>query len=46
MSKKALIIGVSGQDGAYLSKLLLDKGDSVIGTSRDAELKRIQKSSF
>lgn len=39
MSKKALIIGVSGQDGAYLSKLLLDKGYSVIGTSRDAELK-------
>jgi GDPmannose 4,6-dehydratase len=39
MSKKALIIGVSGQDGTYLSKLLLDKGYSVVGTSRDAELK-------
>jgi GDPmannose 4,6-dehydratase len=39
MSKTALIIGVSGQDGAYLSKLLLDKGYTVIGTSRDAELK-------
>ena len=35
--KKALICGVSGQDGAYLSKLLLDKGYSVVGTSRDAQ---------
>ncbi len=34
--KKALIIGVSGQDGAYLAKYLLDKDYSVIGTSRDA----------
>ena len=33
---KALICGVSGQDGAYLSKLLLEKGYEVIGTSRDA----------
>jgi GDPmannose 4,6-dehydratase len=34
--KKALIIGISGQDGAYLSKLLLGKGYEVHGTSRDA----------
>ncbi|MES2003071.1 MAG: GDP-mannose 4,6-dehydratase [Bacteroidota bacterium] len=34
--KKALICGVSGQDGAYLSKLLLDKGYEVYGGSRDA----------
>ncbi|MBT6928539.1 MAG: GDP-mannose 4,6-dehydratase [Waddliaceae bacterium] len=34
--KKALVCGVSGQDGAYLSKLLLSKGYDVIGTSRDA----------
>jgi GDPmannose 4,6-dehydratase len=33
---RALICGVSGQDGAYLAKLLLDKGYEVIGTSRDA----------
>lgn len=33
---RALICGVSGQDGAYLSKLLLDKGYEVIGASRDA----------
>lgn len=36
--KKALIIGISGQDGTYLSKLLLEKGYEVHGTSRDAEL--------
>lgn len=33
---RALICGVGGQDGAYLSKLLLEKGYEVIGTSRDA----------
>ena len=33
---KALICGVGGQDGAYLARLLLDKGFSVVGTSRDA----------
>ncbi|MGH1426508.1 MAG: GDP-mannose 4,6-dehydratase [Arenicella sp.] len=37
MSKRALIIGVSGQDGAYLARHLLEKGYEVIGTSRDAE---------
>ena len=34
---KALICGISGQDGSYLSRLLLDKGYEVWGTSRDAE---------
>ena len=34
--KTALIMGVSGQDGAYLAQLLLAKGYSVCGTSRDA----------
>ena len=33
---KALICGVSGQDGAYLARFLLEKGYEVIGTSRDA----------
>lgn len=32
----ALICGVSGQDGAYLAQLLLEKGYLVVGTSRDA----------
>jgi GDPmannose 4,6-dehydratase len=35
--KKALIIGISGQDGAYLADLLLRKGYEVHGTSRDHE---------
>jgi GDPmannose 4,6-dehydratase len=35
--KRALIFGVSGQDGAYLSRLLLDRGYEVHGVSRDAE---------
>ncbi len=36
--KKALICGISGQDGAYLAQLLLDKGYEVWGTSRDAQV--------
>lgn len=31
MSKKALITGITGQDGAYLAKLLLEKGYEVSG---------------
>ena len=34
MAKKALIIGVSSQDGSYLAELLLEKGYEVIGTVR------------
>ena len=34
MKKIALITGVSGQDGAYLSKLLLEKNYKVVGTDR------------
>jgi GDPmannose 4,6-dehydratase len=36
--KVALICGISGQDGAYLARLLLDKGYRVWGTSRDAQV--------
>jgi GDPmannose 4,6-dehydratase len=36
--KRALICGVSGQDGAYLAKLLLAKGYQVWGTARDAQV--------
>ena len=36
--KKALICGISGQDGGYLAKLLLDKGYQVYGASRDSQL--------
>ena len=35
--KKALICGISGQDGAYLAQLLLAKDYEVWGTSRDAQ---------
>lgn len=39
--KRALIIGVTGQDGAFLSQVLLSKGYNVFGSSRDAQLSRI-----
>mgnify|MGYP000648604128 CR=1 FL=1 len=34
MKKTALITGISGQDGAYLANLLLNKNYKVIGTYR------------
>ncbi|TWT78399.1 GDP-mannose 4,6-dehydratase [Posidoniimonas polymericola] len=34
MSKKALITGITGQDGSYLAELLLSKGYEVWGTVR------------
>ncbi|MBF0372930.1 MAG: GDP-mannose 4,6-dehydratase [Alphaproteobacteria bacterium] len=37
MAPTALILGISGQDGAYLAELLLAKGYVVHGTSRDHE---------
>ncbi len=43
--KKALITGITGQDGAYLSKLLLDKGYEVYGAFRrtsDLHLNRLK----
>ena len=36
MSKVALITGVTGQDGAYLSEFLLEKGYIVHGIKRRA----------
>jgi GDPmannose 4,6-dehydratase len=38
MTRRALVCGVSGQDGAYLAAWLLDQGYSVCGTSRDAQV--------
>jgi GDPmannose 4,6-dehydratase len=35
MTKKALIIGITGQDGAHLAQHLLAKGYAVTGSSRD-----------
>jgi len=37
MNRRALICGISGQDGSYLAKLLLEQGYEVWGSSRDAE---------
>jgi GDPmannose 4,6-dehydratase len=34
MTKRALITGITGQDGSYLAELLLDKGYEVIGLHR------------
>lgn len=34
MSRTALILGVTGKDGANLSHLLLGKGYRVVGTSQ------------
>ena len=34
MTKRALITGITGQDGSYLAKFLLDKGYEVFGTYR------------
>ena len=39
-TKRALIFGISGQDGSLLAKTLLEKGYVVHGTSRDADLAR------
>lgn len=38
MGKKALITGITGQDGAYLAEFLLDKGYEVHGIKRRASL--------
>ena len=35
--RRALICGISGQDGSYLAQFLLEKGYEVWGTSRDAQ---------
>jgi len=35
--RKALICGISGQDGSYLAQFLLSKGYEVYGSSRDAQ---------
>ncbi|MCY0870672.1 MAG: GDP-mannose 4,6-dehydratase [Firmicutes bacterium] len=36
MKKTALVTGITGQDGAYLSKLLIEEGYTVVGTYRRA----------
>lgn len=41
--KKAFITGITGQDGAYLTKLLLDKGYEVHGLVRRASIERYDR---
>ena len=41
--KKALITGITGQDGAYLARLLLDKGYEVHGIKRRSSLFNTQR---
>jgi GDPmannose 4,6-dehydratase len=41
--KRALVIGVTGQDGAYLSRLLLDKGYRVFGLNRSSSLSNTER---
>lgn len=40
--RRALILGVTGQDGAYLAAFLLGKGYAVTGTGRGAETARLE----
>ena len=35
---KALIVGISGQDGSYLAKFLISKGYKVYGATRDSSM--------
>ena len=43
MKKKAIIFGISGQDGAYLSKLLLEKNYKVYGATRSLSNKNLYR---
>jgi GDPmannose 4,6-dehydratase len=44
--KRALITGITGQDGAYLAKVLLDKGYEVHGTFRRTSEMHIERLRF
>lgn len=41
--KKALVFGITGQDGSYLAELLLDKGYTVIGVARRVSVDTTQR---
>ncbi len=43
IKKTAIIFGISGQDGAYLSHFLLKKGYKVFGTTRNKSLKNLYR---
>src|SRR5262249_44310682 len=43
MSKRALITGITGQDGSYLAELLLAKGYSVYGVVRRSSIENLER---
>ena len=40
MNKVAIVTGATGQDGSYLSELLLDKGYTVVGLRRRSSARK------
>ncbi|MEY2923460.1 MAG: hypothetical protein RL108_2086, partial [Bacteroidota bacterium] len=44
--KRAIIIGITGQDGAYLAKLLLEKGYLVFGITRNSTAQNFKRLDF
>jgi GDPmannose 4,6-dehydratase len=43
MNKKALIFGITGQDGSYLAELLLEKGYEVTGVTRRVSVNTLSR---
>ena len=43
MTKRALITGITGQDGSYLAEFLLDKGYEVHGTVRRSSVEKFER---
>src|SRR5581483_9896586 len=43
MMKKALITGITGQDGSYLAELLLEKGYNVYGMVRRSSVENFER---
>ena len=41
--RRALITGITGQDGSYLAELLLDKGYEVFGMTRRASTENLER---
>ena len=41
--RRALITGITGQDGSYLAELLLDKGYEVFGMTRRASTENVER---
>lgn len=46
MRKVGIITGITGQDGAYLSRLLLEKGYRIIGLTRSYQKDNLRKLAF